>query len=455
VNYHTVPPNLQVRYLRFRLTLSGSQPSLFAYLFLPVLKRRVADLGIGEDEDERREAVLDELLGFVVHGKQTAWVVAHKSWNLEIVMNYASSVRRYLENEDLDENALKEAQAKIRARELAKQIEDEYQYVRACSAILADDSELLSSMLGEGLVDIHRRSLCFGNTALNFAIEQSSLAILRLILGHRPSSISVQYYQYGLFNLAAQRSEYAQEAVDLLVQACMSSNSVQQRRDMLSPYLSKACRTGNLPIAEGLLAWIDQNWQPTAELRWHTVKTFPLELRALAHEEVATRWFDDPREKMLCFENAFLNALLGGNISVISRLICYVDLRSWDYAGTALDYAARSPNPSTDLLRLLMDHGAPVSQNPHQCGKLSMIYFAARTGLAEWVELLLQAGADPRHRKEEQALLRFAMHGGVYIEVKRLLEKYGWVEENLEYEPRVIESQDVVQAQTATDSKSE
>ncbi|KAF2677443.1 hypothetical protein K458DRAFT_395941 [Lentithecium fluviatile CBS 122367] len=221
-NYHTAPPTLQQKYLRFRLRLHVTEPSLFAYLFLPVLERRLADLGISPDEEDRREAVLDELLRFVMHGEEAGWVVAHKSQNLHALLRRAFPMRSDPAAEASNEDTEQKDETRIPVAQRERQVEKDYQYTRVCRAILDDDPGLASRFVQESNPDVNRTSLCFGTTILNVFISRGSIRTIRTLLVNKPSVISAQRHQYEIFALASQRSHSAKETVTLLLEPSMA-----------------------------------------------------------------------------------------------------------------------------------------------------------------------------------------------------------------------------------------
>jgi hypothetical protein len=410
------------------------QPSFFAYLFFPVFERRVADLDIRETEEERREVVLDELLSLAMHDQELAWVVAHESWNMQTVIGHASSIGHTTKRVvPAMVTALDPAPAALGEDDTqrAKRTEDDYLFAQWCLAILAQDAKTVAHMLENDVLDMHRTSLCFGTTAFEFAISRSSINILRLILSYRKLLSDITDDEYDLFVLTVQRSKHVDEAMDLLLRACVSSKSAQEHREIIEYFLTRACGQGDAAISEAFLDWIDHNWIPIGTCESVTQKSGqPI------FEKDAVCCFVDPQKRKECLDVAFKDALLGGHILIVSRMCRYFDLSTWCYKGTALDHAVKGPARDDKVLRLLLEKGATVSQvDAKEWGDPTVLCMAAYRGSIAWIDALLQAGADPRHVRGTTDLMWYANQGGVQDKIKQLLEKYGWSADRLDIQP--------------------
>lgn len=98
-------------------------------------------------------------------------------------------------------------------------------------------------------------------------------------------------------------------------------------------------------------------------------------------------------------ENALMMASLKGHADQVRRLIergAQVNKPGW----TPLHYAASNEHPqSVDIVRLLLEHHAYIdAASPNGTTPLMM---AARYGLPDLVDLLLEEGADPLLRNEQ------------------------------------------------------
>lgn len=395
--WDTAPPRLRKKYTLFRLKLHTAEPSIFAYLFLPLYERRLTELGIAEDEEETRTAVLNELLQIPQHDLTLAWIIAHKIAKFPMVEYRV--IAEFCQQDDDDMTGAR-----------ARQIEEDYQFAMISCAILNRDDEAVSRILNDNPVSIHRLSYCFGTTLFNFAVPRGSIETLYILLEYEPlpgRDHEHTKYFYDLLCLAMSRSESVNEAVALLFQHWMDFKTLKKRQNSADNTLQNSSRDGHMPIVDCVLNWLDQHWSAAGK-----------------------KWF---------IENAFPKALRAGHVPVIERMLPNLDINGYYnpnlpghyYTCTPLHMVVQSSEEPT-LLRLLLEKGVDVNKPGILHSTCGPIFLAAQRGCTSWVEAFLQAGANPGRKLGEYPFLYYAERGGVHTEVSILLENYGWDREDLE-----------------------
>jgi hypothetical protein len=427
-SFHTAPHSLQRKYIRFGLKRRVVEPNLLSYLFYPVYQRLVGDLGIAEDDCERKEAVLDELLSLMVFDAQRAWVIAHKSRHFKSTLKRAFPKQGGTCPEDLASDMGKDAEAKKRATQRERQIQDDYLYALMGSAICKDDTDKFSTLLLEEGVDLNRDSLCFGNSILRFALSHGSMDIVRRMIGQIPHHFPSRDYQYETLYLAAQRADNALEAATFLLAPSMNTRILlqQQQKNTLKQFLPKACREGHLAVVRVLLGWIDQNWNPT--------NTYTGPWSQTPQDEANKLWINDIQGKKSLFKSAFNEALQSGHRSIIDLLCPYVDVEQWQAQIDLFYYALHAPNASVDILHTLLKLGAKIPQHMQYYWNMPLLCMAASKGCLEWVDELLNCGADPRHYSgsESHFVLLESCREEDSQHIRSLLMKHGWALDCLE-----------------------
>ncbi|KAJ4296861.1 hypothetical protein N0V90_006909 [Kalmusia sp. IMI 367209] len=418
--WSAVPQSLREKYLRFRLRRKSAEPSLFAYLFVPVYERRLADLGLEEDKEVEREEVLNQLLRFVTHNRQTASAIAHKSNNTSDMINGMFRSKKAKDGDGRKEGLL-ENNDLIRQ----EQIQEDYEFVEFCHTVANNHPDTIKMF--EPAEKLRRYSICFGTTMFEFCIRYGNVELLRRIVEKEPSLICDKKTRYTLFAGAAERSDSAREAVSLLLEFSTDLQDTMKRRRLLE-YLSwKAGEHGHLALIQGILDWLGENWRPNA-----CVFPLPNTSSNLAAPETFTLWFNDHKCRHYLLQRAYANILRARPFPS--------DEHRMFHDGKARSRATKPPKPDISLLQFLLHNGVDVDNcwpNPGNAGcryHIPPLFMAVWRGYADWAEVILQAGArtwTPGGRP----LMLYAEAGGIIEEVKAAVEKCGhtvdgiWIQE--------------------------
>lgn len=363
----TTSSNLQQKHLRFILKWNRVEPNLFAHLFLPVLERRFAELGIKDHEEIKKEECLTELLRIPMHDMSNAWVVAHKREKFD------SSMARIFGdegNESLKEDDEDEPRSAILSRK--QQIEDDYHFAQTCCAILNNDDDHLLRTLKNGTIEISRPNLCFGTTLLKVALKHSKIRTLRLVL--ELGQLAGDEKVYELLRMAMLRDQDNKEAISLLIYVLIASkdNWDLAPKDSIHFIFSKAILEDHLPIFDCVLEWVHSNW----------------------HSE-SVKW--------VLYQGS-LEALYAGNLVILDRLCTELTgLYESRRIQHVLHAALRLEQCDVTILTLLMKYGASIDENHPESKKRppSPLRPTAEPGQEGQVEALLRAGANPRNRIRE------------------------------------------------------
>ncbi|KAF2250361.1 hypothetical protein BU26DRAFT_564217 [Trematosphaeria pertusa] len=393
--WSSLPWEISRKFLYFRIRWSHLEPSLFAYLFLPVLERQEKGLGIAEDDSIRRNLLLREWLELPLHDKKMAYVVAHKDARFECLVDGFYAER---------ENAREDGTSYAREEWREMQIEEDQKFGLMCLAIIKTNEQDLIRILQSPRVVIDRLSLCFGSTLLTYAIKRGSIPILKLILRH--GHLSSRPDLDDLFRAALSRDD-ATERIDLLVEHFMT---------VIAPMTQQEC--GNI------------------------IDTFFTKRRNAEYDIIVDRlvhWLGDlpsSPSKPRLLHRAFNSGIRSGRIPVVTRLVPFINVNARYGSGSLLPIqtALLADKEYPDLLRLLITLGADVNPEPEERGTWPEppIFIAALRGYVKSVEILLEAGADPRSKFGQLPLLHLAESGGTFREIEELLERFGWDREDLE-----------------------
>ncbi|KAF2677442.1 hypothetical protein K458DRAFT_423926 [Lentithecium fluviatile CBS 122367] len=207
---------------------------------------------------------------------------------------------------------------------------------------------------------------------------------------------------------------------------------------MLEYFFHKASQCNDIAVIGALLDWSTEHWNPPKPFTMPKIdRTLPWDgMRML--EDGAIRWLDNPQNKEELLDEVLQGAIWNGHISIVDLLCHYVDLQDRKRGSRALRYAVLAPSPSIDLLRLLLRHGLQVPKGIPR-GSEGGLRIAVFKGFLDWVDVLLENGADPRDYAGYQGLLDGANRGGFGEDTKVLLEKHGWDIDNLEVPLEVAE----------------
>lgn len=409
-SWPTVPPRLQQKYMRFRLKFRAVEPNVFAYLFLPVVDARLKELGAEEQDSEARSAVVDELLRVVKPRHDFAWVIAHKSWNSTIHINKALDKWYELNHfiwQRLDRPAYADPNYWAWVRK--EQINSDHRFALLLCAVLKDDAVAVSSMLLKGEWQLAAPSLCFGTTVLAFTLAHGSMQVVRIMLEHR--SVRATSYGYGLayqcLTIAAQRSDSAPEIVSLLLESLIGGKPEANHRDFIVSLFERSCSNGDLLVLDCVLGWVNTNCTPgvRAGLLQHAVAV----------------------------------SFMFSHMPIIKRVCEEIDINGYFHGHSVFSHAIRAMKRDIAVLHFLIEQGFLVNATRPllRYSHLSSVFMAAWRGQADWVEVLLKAGANPQSVFGETPFLWYAEAGGILKEASILLEKYGWDREDLEDKKQV------------------
>lgn len=390
--WNFAPRSLRLKYIRYRLKNRSTEPNLFAYLFTPVYERRLAELGIADDDEGARNEVFEEILDLVACSRLAGSIIAHKSSRAPIMVKTAFPIS-FVED-TYDE---KDARAKVQK----KQAEFDYLFLKFALAVLNDEPKALQAI--ENGIDLKRQSLCFGTSMFLFCLHRGSIGLVRRMIQHDPSLVPETKRPTVIFAAAAERSESARECVNLLLQ---HSNVLEDPvgRKYLLEFLSKwAAEHGYLAVVQGISDWLEENWRPNSYI-------FPLApLHGSVKMEAAILWFNDP-ECRLKFLQLVFSHILSSRRTRKERRAKQADIFF--------------KKPDIALLHFLLKNGVDVNNMNHLSSvPFSPLLLAVQRGLADWADVLLQAGAGNRYNCDY--LLCYAEIANITKEVEPTLLKMG------------------------------
>lgn len=390
--WNLAPRSLRLKYIRYRLKGRYTEPNLFAYLFTPVYERRLAELGIADDDEKTRNKVFEEILDLVACSKLAGSTIAHKSSRTPIIVKKAFPI-------SFVECTYDEKDAQAMAQK--KQAKFDCLFLKFALAVLHDEPKALQAI--ENGIDLKRQSLCFGTSMFLFCLRRGSIGLVRRVIQHDPSLVPETKRPTVIFAAAAERSESARECVNLLLQ---HSNVLEDpvERKFLLEFLSKwAGEHGYLAVVQGISDWLEKNWRPNSYI-------FPLApLRGSVKTEAAVLWFNDPECRLKLLQLVFSHVLSSRRTRKERR-------------ATKADIFFKKPEIA--LLHFLLKNGVDVNNMKHLSSvPFSPLLLAVQRGLADWADVLLQAGAGNRYNCDY--LLCYADIANITKDVQPALLKMG------------------------------
>jgi hypothetical protein len=448
-----MPRSLKQQYLRYKIARFENEPTFFAYVFIPVMERTMKARGITEDDLIGKENTIDDLLGilrhFSLHG--TARFLHHHS-DFEFIADRELEIRSRMTARDFPTGET--CRKKLRDASTAMELRT----ASICCAVLKNDVEAFRSGLGTIPFDISMPSICFETDPLSFTFRLGTDAMVDCLLGHcQPESM---YASCSSIVNDLLRDNKRKRTLQILLRHVAKMGSVELRSSFLSMIFREAVNIGSFDFIDEYLGKLghfhipkDGVWKDTLKA---AVERSRLDIFSRVLQDVTPEFLTAHQSKLL--HRALGRYGIGSpNIQIAKALLekgidpngplmdddynaedeyeqqilsFYDDTVPTVFIGkettiTPLQVVAAVRRSATDIIRLLLEHGADVN-GTQGTKKIPPVFLAAEYGSVEAIRALLKGGANPRGIFQNKAFLEYADGGLVRAEAKSLALEFGW-----------------------------
>ncbi|KAF2869237.1 hypothetical protein BDV95DRAFT_609464 [Massariosphaeria phaeospora] len=441
-----LPWSLQRKYLSFKVQMYNAEPSIFAYLFQPVLEEEMRAREISADDNEAKSGLTTELLRIPMHQKDLVWIVAHESTDFDNLKN----------------NHFSKASNPWGQGWREKQVNEDCAFARICFTMLGPDSSSFLEVARSRDVSVDRENLTFGTSLLKFAIAYASIDVIAMVIERTKCLVpkidfSNKREIVNLLRIAASRLNACSGFVGQVLASIMQ----QVPGDLHFSLLGSLYCLGadNTYISIALALWERMNLgEPYSISKKQEILTSMLESAVRSgHFQLAYLLGDEvhrhgqsiyPKAPFAIFKKAVdtsIEQTSGNNRPVQQMHVIRVLLekgadpnrRMFDAADSKAPLhivAASDKENAPELLGALIDQGADPNLPSRERPWLPPLFVAAQHGRLVNVEFLLKRDADPRGVYDGKTLLEVA-DGGIRAELKVLLLKYRWRVDEVMEEP--------------------
>jgi hypothetical protein len=448
-SWKVIPWSLKKQYLQYKIARFKNEPTFFAYLFVPVLKRTMAVRGITEDDVTGKYDVANELLGILRFSNlQGSARFLHHHSDFEFIVNKQLEIlgctNEYLKGETCE-----------------KKLPDaimvaEFRTASICCAVLRNDLEAFRSALGIVPFDISVHSACFETSPLAFTYSLGTDALFECLLGHSHSESTYASYSSIVDNLLRDRGRKGSLKILLNHVAKMGSASI--RSDFMRAIFQAAVNINHFDFIDDYIEKLrdfkipnDSVWRDTLEMAVQrsrpdifqrvlndaTPEFLVVHRSSLLYRALGRYGTGGPNPRIV---QALLKKGVDPNCTLIDddnnvdneyehQVLSFYDNSApavfIEKTITPLQVVASARKGAVEIIQLLLNHGVDVNDT-RGTEKLPPIFLAANFGSLEAMRALFKGGATPRGTVRNKTFLEYAQSGLVRAEAEALALEFGW-----------------------------
>jgi hypothetical protein len=437
-SWSKMPWSLKQQYLRYKIARFENEPTFFAYVLIPVMELTMKARGITEDDLIGKENTIDDLLEILKHFRlQGTARFLHQHSDFEFIADKELEILSRMTARDFPTGET----CRKKLRDASTMME--LRTASICCAVLKNDVEAFRSALGTISFDISMPSMCFETDPLSFTFRLGTDAMVDFLLGHcQPESM---YESYCSIVNDLSRDSKRKRTLQILLRHVAKMGSVEPRSSFLRMIFREAVNMGSFDFIDEYLGKLEHFHIPKDGVWRNTLETAVERSRP----DIFNRVLDDVTAEFLTVHqsNLLYQALgrygLGSpNIQITETLLekgidpnsvlidddyntedkyeqqilsFYDDtvptaFIEKDKTITPLQVVAAVRRSATEIIRLLLEHGADVN-GAQGTKKIPPVFLAAEYGSVEAIRALLKGGANPRGTFQNKAFLEYADGG--------------------------------------------